>query len=240
MKESYDKIFKEKISIEEAKKCVTEIMDYDRTQAHNQNDLYCKNKILHGKFYYEFIPTLKLAECKGATMLSLIKEDNLRYDAELHFADGSVIKIEWVSAIDHYEDSKRSEHERKYGYAPMDEKIETEGLKHNRDITETQLEAHEHREQQECLTQNTIILIKEVINKKIRKQSKEAVYKDMILGVVFFDLRLEDQSLQKVKEEISDYVKTQQNNFLDVVLVRTHSYCISTKSDHKIMLDFLI
>tara|TARA_R110002110_G_scaffold415800_1_gene656280 strand:+ start:37953 stop:38330 length:378 start_codon:yes stop_codon:yes gene_type:complete len=97
----YQKMFRQKLSIQTAKNIKNKIIKLDKILHCIKSDLYNINKKMHGKFYYEFIPTLKLAQKLQAHSISLIEDEQLRFDAKLVMTDETIQKVEWVTAMDH-------------------------------------------------------------------------------------------------------------------------------------------
>lgn len=213
-------MYKVNMSIPQAIKVKAKICKLEGKLKYIEYDLFSKNKKTHGKFYYEFIPTIILAKQLQAKSLTLIKNEQLQYDADLILKDNSKRKVEWVTAIDHSKNGIRMEPSKAATTAPEYEEVSCGTVK----PTPPHNKSHSTDEALEEIHSKLEPLIRNSFEKKLEKQ-KKGLYQNTILGIVIDDYTYNQQKLldMGLKEAIAEIQNTN-NEFIAIYLVGSNGF----------------
>lgn len=226
----YQKIFHENQNVKDALKTINEVVALDKILKCIDKDLHTKNKTIHGKFFYEFIPVVLLAQKVKAESITLIQDESLQYDAELKFDKAIVQKVECVTAMDHKHDRIRIEHLKLYGHAPGLHDVISAGNKRNRKIEEAPFgKTFSSKELEEKTHDRLIPEIREQFTKKLSKQTN-GVYQDTALLIIIDDYLFPDkEKLKEWLEEIIREISNTPNDFSEIYLIGIENFFFQIK-----------
>lgn len=140
---------------------------------------------LHGKFMYEFLPTIALTSKLHAQFFTVTDDTAIPYDAILHLNKSDEIKVEWVSALQHREAKSKLEQMGEYGFVAQAQHLE---------------------DMEQVCKENLTDLIINSFMKKQEKLERGHYSSDLILGIVYDDFGLEHdiarEAIEKAKSVI--------------------------------------
>lgn len=140
---------------------------------------------LHGKFMYEFLPTIALTSKLQAQFFTVTDDTSIPYDAVLFLNKSDEIKVEWVSALPHKEAKIKLNQIKEYGLVSQVQYLE---------------------DMEKFCKENLTDLIINSFMKKQEKLERAHYSADMILGIVYDDFGLEHdiagKAIEKAKSTI--------------------------------------
>jgi hypothetical protein len=214
----YDQVFK-RMTVATAKILYKELLQHDTSLAARHQSLYYVNKHLHDKFFYEFRPAITLGQAKQVQFLTIVEDDNLRYDAKFELQDNSTQKVEFVTAIDHIGNHHRRDYLKALGYDLMHNYIcrnyskSGKGKHPNNGMSEGEL--------YDLIAEEITPLIVENFNKKLALQQEGGAYAGMVLGIII------DSNIAGNRIDILDaayynaitHIKNTDNDFIEIYLM---------------------
>lgn len=170
----------------------------------------------HGKFMYEFLPTIALASKLHAQFFTITENPSIPYDAILYLNKNIENLIEWVSAIPHEEAKRKLQQIQEFGKASAHEKLDLTSKK----ITKPNTHALSLADMEKFSKENLTDLIISSFKKKQDKLNRGHYDLDMHLGIIYSDFGLDhaiaSKAIEKAKSTIASIKSFAEIHFISL------------------------